>query len=184
MKKGFITVLVLLFGFAIQAQNNTKNNTSEEKPEFVVDSTLAITIDSTIKTFYDVISGEKESKRNWKQFKFLFTDDAKLITTGKNQDGDFKVRYLSPQDYIKNSDAWLTSNGFIEREIKRKIDLFGNMGHVFSSYESFHSKEDDKPFMRGINSIQLLNDGERWWIVNVYWNNETDANQIPGEYLN
>lgn len=184
MKKGFAIIFIFLFALNAQAQNKSKNNTLEEETtEFTVDSTLTITLDSTIKTLYDVISGEKEYKRNWKLFKFLFASDAKLITSGKNQDGDFKVRYLSPKDYIKNSDEWLTSNGFIEKEIKRKVERFGNMAHVFSSYESFHSKEDDKPFMRGINSIQFINDGKRWWILNLYWTNETDAIPIPDEYL-
>jgi hypothetical protein len=183
MKKGFIILLLLFFGLRIQAQNKSNKYATEQGAAFVIDSTLTITIDSTIKAFYDVISGEEQSKRNWNQFKYLFSADAKLITSGKNQDGKFKVRYLSPEDYIKSSDKWLTSNGFIEKEIKRKVDLFGNMAHVFSSYEAFHSKEDDGPFLRGINSIQLINDGERWWIVNLYWNNETDANQIPDEYL-
>jgi hypothetical protein len=183
MKKGFTIVLIFLIGLTIQAQNKSNKTASEQDNNFVIDSTLAITIDSTIKTFYDIISGEKESKRNWKLFNFLFTADAKLITSGKNQDGNFKVRYLSPQDYTKNSDQWMTSNGFIEKEIKRKVDVFGNMAHVFSSFESFHSKEDDAPFMRGINSIQLIYDDERWWILNLYWNIETDANPIPDEYL-
>lgn len=178
MKKGFATIFIFLFTLNSQAQDN-----SGEIKKLVIDSTLTITLDSTIKTLYTVISGEKGAKRNWKQFRFLFSKDAKLIPSGKNKDGVFGVNYLSPKDYIKNSDAWLTSNGFIEKEIKRKVDRFGNIAHVFSSYESFHSKEDDKPFMRGIYSIQLVNDGERWWIVNIYWTNETDANSIPEKYL-
>lgn len=184
MKKGLVIIFIFLFALNIQAQNKSKNDNQEETIEFVVDSTLAITLDSTIKTLYAMISGEKEAKRNWKQFKFLFAKDAKLIPSGKNKEGVFGVRYLSPEDYVKNSNEWLVSNGFIEKEIKRKVDRFGNIVHVFSSYEAFHSKEDDKPFMRGINSIQLVHDGERWWIVNIYWTNETDAIRIPEKYLN
>jgi hypothetical protein len=37
--------------------------------------------------------------------------------------------------------------------------------------------------MRGINSIQLFNDGNRWWIVNIYWQQESAEDPIPDMYL-
>jgi len=37
--------------------------------------------------------------------------------------------------------------------------------------------------MRGINSIQLFFDGERWWIVNIYWQHENADAPIPPQYL-
>jgi hypothetical protein len=37
--------------------------------------------------------------------------------------------------------------------------------------------------MRGINSIQLLNDGKRWWIMTIYWQGETPETPLPKEYL-
>ena len=120
------------------------------------------TIDSTIQTLYSVISGEKGEERNWELFKYLFHEDAKLMPSGANRQGVVGVRYLTKDQYIESSGKWLVENGFFEKEIGRKTDLFGNMAQVFSTYESFKSKKDTKPFMRGINSIQLLNDGKRW----------------------
>ena len=78
---------------------------------------------------------------------------------------------------------WLEENGFYEIEISREVDTFGNVIQVFSTYESYYSKKDTAPFMRGINSIQLLNDGERFWVVNIYWTNESEKNPIPEQYL-
>ena len=77
----------------------------------------------------------------------------------------------------------LVENGFFEKEINRVTNTFGNITQVFSTYESFRSESDEKPFMRGINSIQLLNDGDRWWIINIYWTQESKENPIPDEYL-
>jgi len=54
--------------------------------------------------------------------------------------------------------------------------------HAFSTYES-RTEADGEPFARGINSFQLLNDGQRWWVVNIFWQAETGAERIPGEYL-
>ncbi|WP_109300358.1 hypothetical protein [Aquimarina sp. AU474] len=140
-------------------------------------------LDSTLETLYAVISGEKGEKRDWQLFKFLFKPEAKLIPSGKDKEGVFKVRYLSPDDYINTSGEWLVKNGFFEKEIHRVVHSFSNISHVFSTYESFKSKANKEPFMRGINSIQLLNDGKRWWIVNIYWSQESKQNPIPKEYL-
>ncbi|WP_299245188.1 hypothetical protein [uncultured Aquimarina sp.] len=141
------------------------------------------TLDSTLETLYKVISGEKGEERNWELFKFLFKPDAKLIPSGKNKEGTYGVHYMSPDNYIESSGKWLVNNGFFEKEIHRTVHTFGNITQVFSTYESFKSKTDKKPFMRGINSIQLLNDGKRWWVINIYWTQETKENQIPKEYL-
>ena len=90
---------------------------------------------------------------------------------------------MTPQDYINGSGKWLVENGFHEIELSRKVDTFGNITQVFSTYESYRSKNDSDPFMRGINSIQLLNDGTRWWIINIYWTQENRINPIPKQYL-
>ena len=70
-----------------------------------------------------------------------------------------------------------------KQKLFRKSESFGNITHVFSTYESFRSKSDAEPFLRGINSIQLLNDGKRWWVVNIYWTPETTESPIPEKYL-
>src|ERR1700751_3032630 len=73
--------------------------------------------------------------------------------------------------------------GFYEKELARRTEQFGNIAHVWSIYESRHNEDDPEPFMRGINSIQLFNDGKRWWIVNIYWQQENAENPIPQKYL-
>lgn len=181
MKTLISLIIICFFTFNLQAQENSSSE--KEEVEFQIDSSSVKTLDSAIKTLYSVISGEKNEKRNWKLFKYLFKPDAKLIPSGKNIEGEFMVRYMKPDEYVKSSGKWLVENGFFEKEIHRKTDVFGNIAHVFSTYESFKSKADEKPFMRGINSIQLLNDGERWWIINVYWMQETEQNPIPKKYL-
>jgi len=75
------------------------------------------------------------------------------------------------------------ATGFFEREISRRTDCFGNICQVFSTYESRHSATDATPFQRGINSIQLLRDGNRWWIASVVWDVERADNPIPAAYL-
>ncbi|WP_178988108.1 hypothetical protein [Winogradskyella schleiferi] len=170
MKTNF-TVLIFLI---------TINLSAQEKKDY---SKNVATLDSTIATLYSVISGDKGEARNWELFKHLFRKDAKLIPTGKNKKGETTIRYMSPEDYIKTSGKWLVDNGFHEIEIKRETQTFGNISHVLSTYESYKSKDDEEPFMRGINSIQLFNDGKRWWVINIYWMQESDKHPIPEVYL-
>jgi hypothetical protein len=73
--------------------------------------------------------------------------------------------------------------GFFEREIARRTDCFGNVCQIFSTYETRHTLSDEKPFDRGINSIQLVRDGKRWWIASVAWDVEKPEAPIPAPYL-
>lgn len=169
MKKIF-TLCAFIFAFNIQAQSD--KYISKVK-----------TLDSTIKTLYSVISGEKGEARNWELFNYLFKPEAKLIPTGTNKQGAHMARYMTPQQYINTSGKWLVDNGFFEKEIARSVHKFGNIAQVFTTYEAYRSKSDTKPFMRGINSIQMLYDNHRWWIINVYWQQESKKNPIPKKYL-
>ena len=172
MKKSAFIVIFVLNIFWVQAQENS---------ELYLEKVSSI--DSTITNLYAVISGEKGEERNWELMKYLFHANAKLIPTGQNQEGDFLAQYMTVDDYISTAGSWLIENGFFEKEIHREVNQFGNIAQVFSTYESFYSEADDKPFMRGINSIQMLYDGSRWWVINIYWMQESPENPIPEIYL-
>ena len=142
------------------------------------------TLDSIMKAVYDVISGDKEKKRDWDRFRSLFHKDARLIPSGKNaQTGVIGARASTPDEYATRAAASFEKNGFFENEIARHVDMYGNIAQVFSTYESRHTAADKTPFARGINSFQLLNDGKRWWVVTIYWQAETPENPIPKQYL-
>lgn len=141
------------------------------------------TLDSTIETLYSVISGEKGEARNWELFKYLFKPEAKLIPTGTNKKGVHMARYMTPQEYINTSGKWLVENGFFEKEVARSVHKFGNIAQVFTTYKAYKSNADQKPFMRGINSVQMLYDNNRWWIINIYWQHASNKHPIPKEFL-
>lgn len=140
------------------------------------------TMDAIVASLYDVISGPPGA-RNWDRFRSLFVPGARLIPTGARPTGEVGSRVLTPDDYIQRSAPRLEKDGFFEREVSRRMEKFGNIAHIFSTYESRHKADDAKPFARGINSIQLMNDGKRWWIVTVFWQAEDDKNPLPAEYL-
>jgi len=80
-------------------------------------------------------------------------------------------------------EPYFAEHGFFEKEIARRTEQFGHIAQVWSTYESRHNADDLEPFMRGINSIQLFHDGNRWWIVNIYWQQESAEDPIPTKYL-
>ncbi len=141
------------------------------------------TMDAIVAALYDVISGPAGQKRNWDRFRSLFVPGARLIPTSRRPTGEVVSRVRTPEEYIQGSQTLLEQNGFFEREISRRVETFGNIAHIFSTYEARRKAEEEKPFMRGINSIQLMNDGKRWWIVTVFWQAEDDQNPLPAEYL-
>ena len=74
------------------------------------------------------------------------------------------------------------ATAFFEKEVARRLDCFGNVCQAFSTYEARRAPSDQKPFASGINSIQLLNDGQRWWVASIVWDTERPNNPIPADY--
>ena len=141
------------------------------------------TMDSIISVLYQSISGGAGVKRDWNRFLSLFAPGARLIPTARRPDGTRVMRMLTPEEYATTIGPQLEQGGFFEREIGRETAAFGGIAHVFSAYDSRRQPTDAQPFARGINSIQLLNDGTRWYVVTIYWDSERPDNMIPGKYL-
>ena len=140
-------------------------------------------VDAILTALYDVISGPAGQARNWDRMRSLFIPGARLIPTSKRADGTITNRVLTVDDYVTQIGPNLERSGFFEREIGRKTETFGNITHAFSAYDSKRTLADAQPFSRGINSIQLLNDGKRWYVVTIFWDSERPDNQIPAKYL-
>jgi len=140
-------------------------------------------IDSIVAAVYDVISGPAGQKRDWDRMRSLFLTGARLIPVGPASGGAYAARVLSVEDYIARSSAAMEKQGFFEREIARRMERFGQIVQIFSTYESRRAPGDPQPFARGINSFQLMNDGSRWWIVTIFWEAERPDNPIPAEFL-
>jgi hypothetical protein len=139
--------------------------------------------ESIVAALYDVISGPKGQARDWNRFRSLFAPGARMIPSGKRKDGTTVHHVLSPEDYITNSEKMLVAEGFRERELHSVVERFGPLVHVFSTYEGFREADTTKPFVRGINSIQLFHDGKRWWVLTVAWTAETPEQPVPAKYL-
>ena len=141
-------------------------------------------LDIMMQELYSVISGPAGKVRNPDRFRNLFLKDkGRLTNVGKDpKTGQIIVNLITPEDYIQNSFPKLEKNGFFEREVGRRTERFGNIVQVWSTYESRHTA-DGQPFQRGINGLQLVNDGSGWKILSIFWEAERPDNPIPQEYL-
>ena len=146
-------------------------------------------IDAIVAAAYDGISGPAGKKRDWDRERSLYMPGARLMPLAAEagvaggEDVDVAPQILDVEGFIARVEPFFQENGFYEKEIARRTEQFGKIAHVWSTYESRHNEDDPEPFMRGINSIQLFNDGKRWWIVSIYWQQESADAPIPEKYL-
>ena len=141
-------------------------------------------IDAVITAAYDVISGPAGKKRDWDRERSLYYPGARLIPTAKPGANDgLAPQILDVEGFIARVEPYFAEHGFFEREIARRTEQFGHIAQVWSTYESRHDADDPEPFSRGINTIQLFYDGNRWWIVNIFWQQESVEDPIPEKYL-
>lgn len=138
-------------------------------------------IDAIVAALYDVISGPVGQARDWNRFRSLFVPTARMMPLVPRPEGRVALRMLAPNDYVATSGPLLLEKGFSERELARRTERFGHLAHVFSTYEG--RLEADGHVLRGINSIQLMHDGRRWWVVSLMWEAESEAQKLPAEYL-
>ena len=184
MTKQIITLLLLATSVLSAQSTPTPATSPQSAPTVQAKEDDVRSIEAILAATYDVISGPAGKKRDWDRFRSLFYPGARLIPTGKRpNETEVGARVLSPDDYVERSAPFLEKEGFFERGVSNKIEKFGNIAQVFSTYESRHNAGDAQPFQRGINSFQLVNDGKRWWIITIMWEAESLENPIPQEYL-
>ncbi|HEX9794411.1 MAG TPA: hypothetical protein VGC54_10550 [Planctomycetota bacterium] len=140
-------------------------------------------IEGTVAALYNVISGPA-GPRNWERFRGLFHPEQGRLMPVRPQQGTqkFDVAAWTPADYQERAGAFFAQNPFYESELSQRTEQYGHIAHVFSTYES-RTAPDAEPFDRGINSIQMVHDGVRWWILSVTWDSESGAGPIPERYL-
>ena len=129
-------------------------------------------INQAIKGVYDVISGPPGQKRDFDRMRSMFAPGATLKVIGPKG-----LRGGSLEDYISRNAAILEKEGFTERELGRRVEVWGGLATAWSAYDgrtangSFHE--------RGINSFQLVKVDGKWLVASILWQEETPANPLP-----
>ena len=185
MPRSFATlILVLVFATTARPQQSPSPSAQLPPPADqplssrvpTADPKDVDSIDHIMTAIYDVISGPA-GPRNWDRFRSLFVPEARLTSTVKNPNRS-AIRLMSVEDFVKGGGDYFNTHPFFESAIVNRVQRFGNIAQVFSSYESRNAK-DEKPFVRGINSMQVFWDGQRWWMLSILWDEESPKNPLP-----
>ena len=147
-------------------------------------------VDHLVAALYNVISGPAGQQRDWDRFRSLFLPDGRLgaIRADAPATTDQPARrsdvvFRTPEMYVERDDPYFKTHGFFERSIANRVEEFGNLVHVWSTYESRHASDDAKPFTRGVNSIQIVHAQGRYWLASVLWDDERPGLRLPEKYL-
>jgi hypothetical protein len=161
---------------------------SDEPPS--ADPADVESLDAIVTALYDSVSFEQGAAPNWIRFRSLFEPtavvvrvDPRVTAMPMREREEPAVRVSSIDGYIARTTTAIESgalSAFSERELNRRTEVFADLAHVFSTYERSAEAGEVK---RGINSMQLVKDGARWWIVSLSWTDETDEGQLPSRYL-
>lgn len=147
-------------------------------------------VEHLVASLYDVISGPAGKPRDWARFRSLFLPDGRLgvIRAEAPATADQPARksdaaFLTPDMYVERDEPYFKAHGFFERSIANRVEEFGNLVQVWSTYESRHMADDPTPFTRGINSLQIVHAQGRYWIANITWDDERTGLTLPEKYL-
>lgn len=178
--KAAVLMFALFFGAVAAAQQ------TEQKPAAPVPTANPAdvkSVDSIVAAIYDVISGPAAQQRDWNRFRSLFWPGARLMPLAVPPGASgYAPRLLSVEDYVARTNPFFAKEGFYESAVANLVEQWAQIASVFSTYESRHAK-GEKPFARGINILQLFNDGQRWWVLNVLWQNESEKDPLPERLL-
>lgn len=147
-------------------------------------------IDALMSALYDVISGPAGQPRNWDRFRSLFLPTGRLgviraasPATETHPAREDDVVFLAPDDYVQRDDPYFRTHGFFEHSLANRVEQFGSLISVWSTYESRHNAADPAPFARGINSLQIVHIHGRYWIASILWDEERPGLTLPEKYL-
>ena len=148
------------------------------------DSTVG-SISGIVHTLYDVISGPVGHDRDWNLFRSLFAENAHMyISVPDKEQGGTALRSITPEQYADRNKTRLSDICFSEDELYRITNAYGAGAQVFSTYEShFTNPNGEEEITQGINSIQLFFDGQRYFIVSIFWDANAKDIQVPERYL-
>lgn len=176
MKTFIAQFAVMGFVFLLVAASNAQDAPwPNARPEDVA------SVPGIIKASYEAISGPPGQTLNLDRFRSLFLPNAQLVSVGVKGSAS-EAHTMTLSEFSTMVIGKIGKDGHIEHELTERVEVYGNIANVWSAYES-RTTPDDPHVTRGINSIQLFNDGKRWWISGAQWQHESAGAPIPAKYL-
>jgi hypothetical protein len=174
VRRAGIVCLLALLGAATMSEAQQTTVWPEAQPSDVA------SIDAVMKSAYEAVSARPGEERDLDRFRSLWRPGSRLVMVSQTADGEVSSTVLTLDDFARVFSGPV-AEGVYEREAARRTEVFGNMAHVWSTYEIRNTPEGELG-VRGINSLQLVHDGGRWWFVAGLFQNEGPGAPLPNEY--
>ncbi|HEX9948376.1 MAG TPA: hypothetical protein VGA98_12605 [Allosphingosinicella sp.] len=136
------------------------------------------TIDQLMTALYSAISGPPGGQ-DFELARRIYHPDVRLVRTGLDRSGMPVAFSFSADAYEANAKALLAGRPFYEIETERRTVRFGNVAQVFSAYEARTAPQGGELIKRGMNCAHLFNDGRRWWLMHMIWDDEREGVEVP-----
>ena len=168
MKQFYLLVLAfLLFNYSFGQSKYAKDVSS---------------IENLTKAYYDCISGPIGEQRDFERFKNLFHPQAMFTYSyWSEEEQKSKLMIFDIEEYIGKLD-YLDKRGFYEEELANQEVNYGSITQSLSTYRFW--MEDKYAEGRGVTSYNYFFDGNRYWILSMFWQMESEQFPIPEELLN
>lgn len=176
--------MILLGVIILCGSVSCQEKLTQEDPIISDDKALSadgVSVETVVAALYESITFSEGEEPDMERLRSLFIPNALFIRStpeGPN--------IMDLEGFISSFKERILSNAltsFYEAEIVRTIHTFGGIAHVFSTYKKGVNTTDPRFLGRGINSIQLFHDGDRWWACSITWEDERSDNPIPEKYL-
>lgn len=135
-----------------------------------------------VEALYGMVSFGPGPEPDWEMFRDVFLEEAVIVFSPR---GDQPMRVMTVDGFIQDwkdffRDARLEDRGFYETIAGLKVDEFGGLAHAWVIFEPRIGDALPDPQIRGLDSIELSFDGQRWWVAAITTDFEAPGQTIPG----
>lgn len=142
------------------------------------ESAAVNSIDGIVNEVLATISGDSTVTRDVEKLRMLFTADATLRALAIAPDGSRQLRTFNLEEFARIVRDYYSGTNFYEYELKKTVNEYNGIAQAFQGYEV----KGPRGIEKGINSYQLYNDGQRWWIISILWVSDRNGVELPEEY--
>ena len=185
MRPILLLVLLLLGSPSPGLPTASKPGSSPTKKETAAKAAKAdvSTPAALVQAAYESISGGVGKERDWKRMRALWLKSARIVLSSENYEGKIRYENLNLEDYISRVTDFYQEEGFFTVELAQDVQRFGNIAHIWSTFEIRKGSLTGPVVNRGINSWQLVKNDGRWWISHLSMDFESSRQPIPDRYL-
>jgi hypothetical protein len=143
------------------------------------------TVEGVAEALYRSVSFEAGGEPDWQRLRSLMLPGAVVAQPVR---GGIEVELLTVDEFIERfqkgfEGSPLQTSGFNEDIVRTETTRFGRIAHCHVVFESRTGGSSAALLGRGVDSIQLVLTGGRWWIASIATELEQPGRPIPESFV-